>query len=145
MRLVKYSTNQLDDLFRLTPYSVGFDSMFDRLLNMPESASGSYPPYDIVKKDSMNYEIRMALAGFTKDDISVKYEEGTVTVESIHTNSETEEVHLVHGISKRKFRRVFTLSEDMIVKGAELKDGMLAIMLERILPEEKQPRTIDIQ
>ena len=87
----------------------------------------------------------MALAGFTKDDISVKYEEGTVTVESIHKNSETEEVHLVHGISKRKFRRVFTLSEDMIVKGAELKDGMLAIMLERILPEEKKPRTIDIQ
>ena len=145
MRLVKYSTNQLDDLFRLTPYSVGFDSMFDRLLNMPESASGSYPQYDIVKKDSMNYEIRMAHAGFTKDDISDKYEEGTVTVESIHKNSETEEVHLVHGISKRKFRRVFTLSEDMIVKGAELKDGMLAIMLERILPEEKKPRTIDIQ
>ena len=55
MRLVKYSNHQLDDLFRLTPFSVGFDSMFDRLLNMPETASGSYPPYDIVKKDSMNY------------------------------------------------------------------------------------------
>ena len=140
MRLVKYSTNQLDDLFRLTPYSVGFDSMFDRLLNTPETASGSYPPYDIVKVDSMNYEIRMALAGFTKDDISVKYEEGTVTVDG-----KSEEVHLVHGISKRKFRRVFTLSEDMIVKAAGLKDGMLSIKLERILPEEKKPRTIDIQ
>ena len=87
----------------------------------------------------------MALAGFTKDDINIKYEEGTVTVESVHETTKTEEVHLVHGISKRKFRRVFTLSEDMIVKGAELKDGMLAIMLERILPEEKKPRTIDIQ
>ena len=137
MRLVKYSNHQLDDLFRLTPFSVGFDSMFDRLLNMPETASGSYPPYDIVKKDSMNYEIRMALAGFTKNDINIKYE--------VHETTKTEEVHLVHGISKRKFRRVFTLSEDMIVKGAELKDGMLAIMLERILPEEKKPRTIDIQ
>ncbi|MBT3445803.1 Hsp20 family protein [bacterium] len=145
MRLVKYSTNQLDDLFRLTPYSVGFDSMFDRLLNTPETASGSYPPYDIVKVDSMNYEIRMALAGFTKDDISVKYEEGTVTVESVHENGKSEEVHLVHGISKRKFRRVFTLSEDMIVKAAGLKDGMLSIKLERILPEEKKPRTINIQ
>jgi len=145
MRLVKYSNHQLDDLFRLTPFSVGFDSMFDRLLNMPETASGSYPPYDIVKKNSMNYEIRLALAGFTKDDINIKYEEGTVTVESVHETTKTEEVHLVHGISKRKFRRVFTLSEDMIVKGAELKDGMLAINLERILPEEKKPRTIDIQ
>ena len=96
MRLVNIR-QQLDDLFRLTPYSVGFDSMFDRLLNMPESASGSYPPYDIVKKDSMNYEIRWRSLDSQRMTLAL-YEEGTVTVESIHTNSETEEVHLVHGI-----------------------------------------------
>ena len=81
-RLVRYSHNQLDDLFKLTPFSVGFDSMFDRLLTNTYNTSTTYPPYDIVKVDASNYEIRVALAGFTKDDIQVKSEDGTLSIES---------------------------------------------------------------
>ena len=147
-RLVRYSHNQLDDLFKLTPFSVGFDSMFDRLLTNTYNTSTTYPPYDVVKIDASNYEIRVALAGFTKDDIQVKYEDGTLSIESAESDDSKvvgKEEHLVHGISKRKFKRTFTLSDDMVVNDAGFKDGMLTVKLGRIIPDEKKPRTIDIK
>ena len=136
-RLVRYSHNQLDDLFKLAPFSVGFDGMFDRLLTNTYNTSTTYPPYDIVKVDATNYEIRVALAGFTKDDIQVNYEDGTLSIESdgytMLTNDKnvSKEDHLVHGISRRQFKRTFTLSDDMIVKDAGFKDGMLTVKLEK--------------
>jgi molecular chaperone IbpA len=147
-RLVRYSHNQLDDLFKLTPFSVGFDGMFDRLLTNTYNTSTTYPPYDVVKIDASNYEIRVALAGFTKDDIQVKYEDGTLSIESAESDDSKvvgKEEHLVHGISKRKFKRTFTLSDDMVVNDAGFKDGMLTVKLEKIIPDEKKPRTIDIK
>jgi len=147
-RLVRYSHNQLDDLFKLTPFSVGFDSMFDRLLTNTYNTSTTYPPYDVVKVDASNYEIRVALAGFTKDDIQVNYEDGTLSIESAESDDSKvvgKEEHLVHGISKRKFKRTFTLSDDMVVNDAGFKDGMLTVKLGRIIPDEKKPRTIDIK
>jgi len=147
-RLVRYSHNQLDDLFKLTPFSVGFDGMFDRLLTNTYNTSTTYPPYDVVKIDASNYEIRVALAGFTKDDIQVNYEDGTLSIESAESDDSKvvgKEEHLVHGISKRKFKRTFTLSDDMVVNDAGFKDGMLTVKLGRIIPDEKKPRTIDIK
>ena len=147
-RLVRYSHNQLDDLFKLTPFSVGFDGMFDRLLTNTYNTSTTYPPYDVVKIDASNYEIRVALAGFTKDDIQVKSEDGTLSIESAESDDSKvvgKEEHLVHGISKRKFKRTFTLSDDMVVNDAGFKDGMLTVKLGRIIPDEKKPRTIDIK
>jgi molecular chaperone IbpA len=147
MRLVRYTTNELDDLFKLTPFSVGFDGMFDRLLTNTYNTSETYPPYDVVKVDFANYEIRVALAGFTKKDIQVKYEDGTLSIESVESDSEVvdEEEHLVHGISSRKFRRIFTLSDDMVVNDAKFKDGLLTVKLEKIIPDEKKPKMIDIK
>ena len=126
-RLVRYSHNQLDDLFKLAPFSVGFDGMFDRLLTNTYNTSTTYPPYDIVKVDATNYEIRVALAGFTKDDIQVNYEDGTLSIESAGYTMLTDdknvskEDHLVHGISRRQFKRTFTLSDDMVVNDAGFK------------------------
>jgi len=123
-RLVRYSHNQLDDLFKLAPFSVGFDGMFDRLLTNTYNTSTTYPPYDIVKVDATSYEIRVALAGFTKDDIQVNYEDGTLSIESdgytmlTDDKNVSKEDHLVHGISRRQFKRTFTLSDDMVVKDA---------------------------
>ena len=147
MRLVRYTTNELDDLFKLTPFSVGFDGMFDRLLTNTYKTSETYPPYDVVKVDFANYEIRVALAGFTKKDIQVKYEDGTLSIESVESDSEVvdKEEHLVHGISSRKFRRIFTLSDDMVVNDAKFKDGLLTVKLEKIIPDEKKPKMIDIK
>ena len=132
----------------LRPFSVGFDDLFDHFHNTLEyrvKQPTSYPPYNINKLDDFNYQIEMALAGFSKNDIEIKYSDNQLTIKSIESEDKDEKKTLHRGISKRKFSRTFTLAEDIKVNGAELKDGMLLIELEKIVPEEKKPRTIDIK
>ena len=132
----------------LRPFSVGFDDLFDHFNNTFEytvKQPTSYPPYNINKLDDFNYQIEMALAGFSKSDIEVKTVDGQLTIKSIESENKDEKETLHRGISKRKFSRTFTLADDIKVNGAELKDGMLLIDLEKIVPEEKKPRTIDIK
>ena len=130
----------------LRPFSVGFDDLFDHFNNQLEiKQTSSYPPYNINRIDDLNYQIEMALAGFSKNDIEIKYADNQLTIKSIESEDKEEKETLHRGISKRKFSRTFTLAEDMKVNGAELKDGMLLIELEKIVPEEKKPRTIDIK
>ena len=130
----------------LRPFSVGFDDLFDHFNNQLEiKQTPSYPPYNINRIDDLNYQIEMALAGFSKTDIDIKYADNQLTIKSVDSEDKEEKETLHRGISKRKFSRTFTLAEDMKVDGAELKDGMLLIELEKIVPEEKKPRTIDIK
>ena len=132
----------------LRPFSVGFDDLFDHFNNTLEYSvkqQTSYPPYNINKVDELNYQIEMALAGFSKSDIEVKTVDGQLTIKSIESEAKDEKETLHRGISKRKFSRTFTLADDIKVNGAELKDGMLLIDLEKIVPEEKKPQTIDIK
>ena len=130
----------------LRPFSVGFDDLFDHFNNQLEiKQTSSYPPYNINRIDDLNYQIEMALAGFSKNDIEIKYSDNQLTIKSVDSEDKEEKETLHRGISKRKFSRTFTLAEDMKVNGAELKDGMLLIELEKIVPEEKKPRTIDIK
>ena len=130
----------------LRPFSVGFDDLFDHFNNQLEiKQTSSYPPYNINRIDDLNYQVEMALAGFSKNDIEIKYSDNQLTIKSIESEDKDEKETLHRGISKRKFSRTFTLAEDIKVNGAELKDGMLLIELEKIVPEEKKPRTIDIK
>ena len=132
----------------LRPFSVGFDELFDHFNNTLEytvKQPTSYPPYNINKVDDLNYQIEMALAGFGKKDIEVKSANSQLTIKSVESDDKDEKETLHRGISKRKFSRTFTLAEDIKVNGAELKDGMLLVDLEKIVPEEKKPRTIDIK
>ena len=130
----------------LRPFSVGFDDLFDHFNNQLEiKQTSSYPPYNINRIDDLNYQIEMALAGFSKNDIEIKYSDNQLTIKSIESEDKDEKETLHRGISKRKFSRAFTLAEDIKVNGAELKDGMLLIDLEKIVPEEKKPQTIDIK
>ena len=132
----------------LRPYAVGFDSLFDHFNNTLEytvKQQTSYPPYNINKIDDLNYQVEMALAGFGKDDIEIKYADNQLTIKSVDSDDKDEKDVIHRGISKRKFSRSFTLAEDIKVNGAELKDGMLLVELERIGPEEKKPRTINIK
>ena len=87
----------------------------------------------------------MALAGYSKKDIEVEVAEGVLTVKSIKDVTDGDDSKLYSGIANRQFTRKFTLSDDIIVKDGELKDGMLRITLERVIPEEKKPRMIDIK
>ena len=130
----------------LRPFSVGFDDLFDHFNNQLEiKQTVSYPPYNINRIDDLNYQIEMALAGFSKADIDIKYADNQLTIKSVDSDDKVEKETLHRGISKRKFSRTFTLADDIKVNGAELKDGMLLIDLEKIVPEEKKPRTIDIK
>ena len=139
---------------QLRPVTVGFDPIFDRFERMFDDdffTNGSngvnYPPYNIVKTGDYTYDIEVALAGFAKDDIDVQYEDGIVTVKSIHETKEQEEKDgvLHRGISKRHFTKSFTVADDVVVNGAELKDGLLKISLERIIPEAKKARAIEVK
>ena len=130
----------------LRPYAVGFDNIFDHFSNTLEythSQNQSYPPYNINKIDNLNWQIEMALAGFNKNDIEVEYADSQLTIKSIfEKDGKDEDKESVHrGISKRQFTKRFTLADEVVVNGAELKDGMLRVELEKIVPEEKKPRT----
>ena len=140
---------QAFDYNHMTPYAVGFDRTFDRLFDYVthQAESTGFPPYNIQKTEDYKFEIEMAVAGFGKKDIEVEVAEGVLTVKSIKDKDtgSTDEHTLYKGISQRNFTRKFTLADDIVVNGAELKDGMLTISLERIVPEEKKPQLITIK
>ena len=149
-------TNKALSIFnQLRPVTIGFDNVFDhfeRMMddhNFNEMVRYNYPPYNIVKTGDYTYDIELALAGFNKKDIDVEYNDGVVTVKSIHeTKSEEDDRNgsvLHRGISKRHFTKSFTIADDVEVRGAELKDGLLKISLERIIPESKKPRSIEVK
>ena len=135
------------DRNRLTPHTVGFDSLFDRLFDTTDTHStGGFPPYNIIKNDEYNYQIEIALAGYDKKDIEIELKEGTLSISSKKIEDDTSEKNLVHkGISHRSFKRTFTLSDEMKVKGAKMENGMLFIALERIVPDHKKPQTIEVK
>ena len=108
---------------------------------------GNFPPYNIVKTGENTYDVELALAGFSKNDIEVEYKENLLTVRSKkEEETKDEDGNIIHrGISKRMFSKSFTIANDVEVKGAELKDGLLKVSMERIVPEHKKAKLIDIK
>ena len=143
--LARHSAFTPQDLQKMMGFSVGFDSIFDRFFDMDLTRDSGYPPYNIRKINEAQYVIEIALAGFSKDDIEVEVTEGNLAVRSKKEEETNGDESFVHkGIAKRSFLRSWTLSDDIIVKGADLKDGMLIINLEKVIPDEKKPRLIKI-
>jgi len=139
------------DPFRIQKFGVGFDSMLDRISSdfFSDSFQGTqnFPPYNIIKRDDINYDIEMAVAGFSEEDLEIEYSDNTLTVNSKDHQpfKDGDKESFVHqGISMRKFTRRFSLADDVIVNGASLKNGMLRISMEKIIPEGKKKRLIDI-
>ena len=137
----------------LRPFSIGFDDMFDQFESMLGNGGmtmqSNYPPYNIRKTGKDNYSIEVALAGFNKKDVEVEFEDNILTVRTKQLNKSDDqnvESEIIHkGISQRQFARSFTIADDVKVNGAELKDGLLTIACERILPDHKKKRLIDIK
>jgi molecular chaperone IbpA len=131
------------DLFN-DPFFIGFNRELVRLNTAHKTNTTSYPPYDLLKLDEDTYRLSIAIAGFTKDNIDVSVDNGTLIIKGeIVDVTDAEIVH--KGIAGRKFVRSFALGEYMEVTGAELKDGMLHINVDRIVPEEKKPKSIKIK
>jgi molecular chaperone IbpA len=145
LHLARHSAFTPQDLQKMMGFSVGFDSIFDRFFDMDTTRDSGYPPYNIRKINEAQYVIEIALAGFSKDDIEVEVTEGTLAVRSKKEEETNGDESFVHkGIAKRSFLRTYTLSDDVVVQGADLKDGMLIINLEKVIPDEKKPRLIQI-
>jgi len=147
-------TNKALSIFnQLRPVTIGFDNVFDhfeRMMddhNFNEMVRYNYPPYNIVKTGDYTYDIELALAGFNKKDIDITMEDGMLNIKSVlEATKDKDEDGVIHkGIAKRYFSKAFTIADDVEVKGAELKDGLLKVSLERIVPEHKQPRQIEVK
>ena len=135
-----------DHFNTLTPYTVGYDRIFDNLARYVDNnaTSTGFPPYNIRKDGEHNYVIEMALAGFGKKDIEVEVADGTLSIRSVKENVD-DDSNLYRGIAYRKFERKFTIADDVMVNDAKLENGMLNIALERVIPDEKKPRLITVK
>ena len=136
------------DINQITPFSIGFDRVFDRLVDYGTTyETGGFPPYNIRKTDDFKHVIELALAGFSKDEIEVVLTDGVLVIKSADLLSQTDPNEgLVHkGIAKRSFTRKFTLADDIEIKDAKLKNGLLEIELEQIVPEHKKPKVIKVK
>ena len=137
----------------LRPFSIGFDNMFDQFENLLGNGSlamqSNYPPYNIRKTGKDKYSIEVALAGFSRKDVEVEFEDNLLTVRTKQVNKTEDNIEngeILHkGISQRQFTRSFTIADDVKVNGAELKDGLLTIACERIVPEYKKKKLIEIK
>ena len=136
-----------DNINQLTPYAVGYDRVFDTLKRYVDNnaTSTGFPPYNIRKEGDYNYVIEMALAGFSKDDLEIEVADGVLTVRSVKDTTDDDTSNIYRGISFRKFVRKFTIADDIVVNGANMQNGMLSVDLERVVPEEKKPRIIEVK
>ena len=135
--------------FDLTPFyrnTVGMDRLFDRITQQIDAAAnaGNYPPYNIEKVGENLYDIVIAVAGFGENEVTVEVESNQLTVRGEKFPQEPAPEYLHRGLAFRDFERKFTLAEHMEVIKAEVKNGLLLIQLERVIPEEKKPRKIAI-
>ena len=147
--------NKLPSIFnQLRPVSVGFDNIFDHFENMFDdndelfrTPTSTFPFYNIVKTGTTTYNIEVALAGYTKKDIKVDYADNLLTIKSVKEVKDSKESNgVIHrGIAKRYFSKAFTIADDVEIKGAELKDGLLKVSLNKILPDAKKPRSIEVK
>lgn len=134
-------------MYTANPFSIGFDELFNRLERSCQSTSTGYPPHDIVKINDDEYQISLAVAGLSEEDISVTAKEDILTIEYNDNGKEKDQTEYVHrGISKRSFKKDFVLSEHIVVRddSVSLKNGILSIRVFRQIPEEKKPRKLSI-
>ena len=124
------------------PFFIGFNHTLTKLNNV-HSANQAYPPYNVIKLDEDSYQVEVAVAGFSKKDIDVSVDNGTLIIKGDKDDDNAQFLH--KGIATRKFTRSFALGEYMEVVGADFEDGMLRVYVDRIVPEEKKPKSIKIK
>ena len=131
------------DLFN-DPFFIVFGKDIQRMRDNTEIFSTNYPPHNLIKINEYNYIIELSVAGFSKEEIDITLHGNQLDINGVKLDEE--ETSFVHkGIASRKFRKFFALGEYMEVIGASLKDGLLKVKIERIVPEDKKPKTIEIE
>jgi molecular chaperone IbpA len=139
-QLVRFDTNALNRAL------VGFDNIFEDFEHrFATQLQNNYPPHNILKRDNDHYEIQIAVAGFRKDEIKLTVEDNILVVAGIKFEEHDTAEYLYKGLAARNFERYFRLEGYLEVSNAEIVDGLLIIKLDRNVPEEKKPKTIDIK
>jgi molecular chaperone IbpA len=141
-QLARFDTNALSQLNRAL---IGFDRIFNDFENRHVNSTTNYPPYNVVKHDEDSFEIEIAVAGFTKEDITVEVDQDQLRIKGQRPKDEDTSKYVYRGLAARDFERVFTLADHMEVGEAELTNGILSVKLTRIVPEALKPRLIAIK
>jgi len=137
----KYGTKDIDKFF------VGFDDQFNKIAKLHDEVTKNipnYPPYNIKKVSDTKYSIELAVAGFAKQDIELEFADNKLIVTGKATEDSDNDMFLWKGIANRAFTRTFVLDDQVEIQNAEMLNGMLKIFLERIIPEHKKPKKIEI-
>lgn len=132
---------------RLLPSALGFENVFaalDNAAHLLTASQTAFPPVNVIKTDEYNFVIEMAVAGYKRDEIEITTEKNSMKVAG-KKEGEDDRNYIAKGIAGRKFSRQFVLSDTIVVKGADLEDGILTIKLENVIPEEQKPRKIAIK
>jgi molecular chaperone IbpA len=137
------------DLPTLHRHAIGFDRLFDELnrtfANSASNSGTGYPPYNVVRSDETHYRVEIAVAGFAENEIDVEVKDGMLSVKGEQLrDSDAADEYLHRGISARSFVRTFNLADNMQVLGATVKNGILTISLEMVIPDEQKLRKISI-
>ena len=132
----------LDIFGQFRPFAIGFDRYFEDLERMSNITQTNYPPYNVVKEDDEHFTVELAVAGFSKKDVSITKEKNVLVIEG-KVEDESKDF-VLKGLASRAFKRSFTLADDVEISGASLKDGILVVSLERVIPEEDKPVSIKI-
>ena len=127
---------------RFSPFSIGFDRLFQQLQAQSVVNQQNYPPYNIVKVDDENFVIELAIAGFDKKEVNVELEKNVLKIEGKSKDDDKDFIH--KGLASRSFERQFTLADDVKVSGGKLENGVLKVELKRVIPEEDKPIKIKI-
>jgi len=136
--LTRYTTADLPALMdRITKNSIGMDEYFDRLFNLHETTS-NYPPYNLVTISEVESRLELALAGFKKKEVNVYTQDGKLFIEGQKEDKETETNYVHKGLAQRSFTRAWTLADDTEVRSVDFEDGLLTVVLGRIVPQHHQ-------
>ena len=136
--LTRYTAADLSTLMdKINRNSIGLDEYFDRVFKLHETTS-NYPPYNLVQVSSVESRLELALAGFKKEEVYVYTQDGKLFVEGQKEDKETETQYLHKGLAQRSFNRAWTLSDDTEVRSVAFEDGLLTIVLGKIVPEHHQ-------
>jgi molecular chaperone IbpA len=133
------------DIPNISRFAVGFDRMFDELQRTATSLnSNNYPPYNILRKSETEYYIELAVAGFAEDELEVETQNGELHIRGESLVEDSNNIYIHHGIAARNFVRTFALADNVEVKSATVKNGILTVQLQVVVPEHEKPKKIAI-
>ena len=136
--LMKYNAANIDQLLdRINKNSIGMDEYFDRLFTLHETTT-NYPPYNLIQVSNVESRLELALAGFKKKQVNVYTQDGKLFVEGQREDGESGNEYIHRGVAQRSFTRTWTLAEDTDVRSVEFEDGLLTIVLGKVVPEAHQ-------